>query len=86
MYKDKEKQREAVKRAVEKHRKGITEGITNEGITEKGVTGPVILSDGQLWYPNNYGYHPKECLCRVHPDRTWMTDTAYEEMLTEGIV
>lgn len=33
-YKDKGKQREAVKRAVDKHRKGITsEGITGEGIT-----------------------------------------------------
>ena len=36
MYKDKEKQREAVKRAVQKHR-GITEGIT-EGITPQGIT------------------------------------------------
>ena len=34
-YKDKEKQKEAVKRAVDKHRKGITlEGITEQGITE----------------------------------------------------
>jgi len=86
MYKDKEKQRESVRKAVEKHRKGITEGITNEGITEKGVTEPVILSDGQLWYTNNYGYHPKECQCKAHDNRTGMTDTAYEEMLTEGIV
>ena len=34
-YKDKEKQRQAVKCAVDKHRKGITtEGITGEGITQ----------------------------------------------------
>lgn len=33
MYKNKEKQREAVKRAVEKHR-----GITSEGITDPSVT------------------------------------------------
>ena len=34
MYKDKSLQREAVKKAVQKHRKGITsEGITGQGIT-----------------------------------------------------
>lgn len=34
MYKNKEKQREAVKKAVQKHRTGITQGITStEGIT-----------------------------------------------------
>ena len=33
MYKDKETQRKAVKAAVNKHRKGITEGITKQGIT-----------------------------------------------------
>ena len=37
MYKDKEKQKEAVKRAVDKHR-GITKGITSEGITGQGIT------------------------------------------------
>ena len=38
MYKDKAKQQEAVKRAVEKHRKGITEGrVLQKGITE-GIT------------------------------------------------
>lgn len=37
MYKDKAKQREAVKRAVDKHR-GITKGITEEGITGQGIT------------------------------------------------
>jgi len=82
MYKNKEAQREAVRKAVNKHRKGITSGITNGGITDKGVTKPVILSDGQLWYPNNYGYHPKECQCNAHNDRTWMTDTDYLGMIT----
>ena len=39
-YKDKEKQKAAVKRAVDKHRKGIT----SEGITEQGITQyPAIL-------------------------------------------
>ena len=36
-YKDKETQREAVKKAVEKHR-GITKGITEQGITGEGIT------------------------------------------------
>ena len=36
-YKDKEKQKEAVKKAVDKHR-GITNGITEQGITPKGIT------------------------------------------------
>ena len=35
-YKDPEKQKEAVRKAVEKHRQGITaEGITGQGITEE---------------------------------------------------
>ncbi len=47
MYKDKQKQKEAVLRAVQKHRKGITnatetkvlQGITPKGITDgKGIT------------------------------------------------
>ena len=37
MYKDKEAQKAAVKRAVEKHR-GITKGITKQGITPEGIT------------------------------------------------
>ena len=37
-YKDKEKQREAIKKAVARHRKGIT----MEGITEQGITPPVM--------------------------------------------
>ena len=36
-YKDTEKQRKAVRDAVEKHR-GITKGITEEGITGQGIT------------------------------------------------
>ena len=43
-YKDRNKQREAVKEAVAKHRKGITdEGITDEGITDEGITYPPIV-------------------------------------------
>ena len=34
MYKDKEKQREAVRKAVAKHRQGITSGITYPSIIE----------------------------------------------------
>jgi len=36
-YKDRDKQKEAVKKAVDKHR-GITKGITSEGITPMGIT------------------------------------------------
>lgn len=39
MYKDKGKQREAVKKAVQRHREGITQGITSE----EGITYPDIL-------------------------------------------
>ena len=68
MYKDKGKQREAVRKAVAKTR-GITKGITEQGITSTKVGGitwypnkktddkgkpitPVTLSDGQLFYPS----------------------------------
>ena len=52
-YKDTEKQKEAVKRAVAKKRKGITsgitslgvEGITSEGITRQGITSLVTHPD-----------------------------------------
>ena len=37
MYKDKERQREAVKKAVERHRV-LQKGITSEGITGQGIT------------------------------------------------
>ena len=39
MYKDKTKQKEAVKKAVRKHR----QGITPKGITEQGITYPHII-------------------------------------------
>lgn len=39
--------------------------------------GAKILSDGQLWYPGNNGYHPIACRCDAHPDRTTMTDSTY---------
>ena len=50
MYKDKTKQKEAVKKAVEKHRKGITE----QGITGKGIT--------LLKRPNGAYYDPEELM------------------------
>jgi len=44
MYKDKTKQKQAVKRAVAKHREGITSSPTSEGITSKqGITYPHII-------------------------------------------
>ena len=77
MYKDKEVEREATRERMRRYR-GRQKGVTRQGVTTKGVT----LSDGQIWYPNNYGYHPRECRCKAHPDRTWMTDPAYEELIT----
>jgi len=41
-YKDKEKQKKAVKLAVQRYR-GITEGITEQGITPEGITYPPII-------------------------------------------
>ena len=50
-YKDKEKQKEAVRKAVDKHRKGITEqGITEQGITEDGA----YFKDGVEMVPASY--------------------------------
>ena len=43
MYKNKDKQREATRKAVQKHRQGITQGITSEGITGQGITYPDII-------------------------------------------
>lgn len=40
---------------------------------------PVILSDGQAWYPGNNGYHPKSCACKRHRDRTGLTNEQYCE-------
>lgn len=42
-YKDKAKQKEAVKKAVLKHHKGITEKTILEGITGEGITYPPII-------------------------------------------
>lgn len=49
-YKDKEKQKQAVRDAVSKHRKGITgQGITKEGITSKtGVN--AVIPEGVKFY------------------------------------
>ena len=57
-YKDKDRQREAVRQAVAKSRaKGITEGITSEGITHTIDIEPVIPN-----MPTNYG--TDTCTCR----------------------
>ena len=38
MYKDKEKQKEYMKKKMQARRKGITKGITEQGITSQGIT------------------------------------------------
>lgn len=44
-YKDQAKQREAIKKAVNRHRQGITDGITQEGKNEQGITyHPIIYA------------------------------------------
>ena len=43
--------------------------------------GARILSDGQLWYPGNNGYHPIECRCDAHPDRTAWIGSDYSSMI-----
>lgn len=77
MYKDKAKQREAVRLAVQKSRKGITsEGIT---ITPDVIPDGMIVDEqgyyykelkgglkGQRWYPGRNGYHPPKCICGIH--------------------
>ena len=70
-------QREQTKDRVKRYRER-QKSVTSESVTQQGVT----LSDGQTWYPNNYGYHPKECQCNTHDDRTWMTGTEYLGMIT----
>lgn len=64
MYRDKETARVKAAERQRKHRQGVTEGVTSGGVTG-GVTWypnkptdakgrpitPVILSDGQTWYP-----------------------------------
>ena len=81
MYKDADKQREAVRRAVAKKR---AKGITSEGITEQGITSVVQQSNtmikdeqgilyyplkggltGQRFYPGRLGYHPDNCKCGI---------------------
>ena len=78
-YKDEEIARMKATERQRKHRQGVTiEGVTGQGVTlDEGqrlhpgaAPGARILSDGQLWYPDNLGYHPKECHCDAHPDRS----------------
>ena len=66
-YKDEGVAREKAAERQRKHREGVTKGVTGQGVTSGGVTEPwypnkptdklgnpitpVILSDGQKWYP-----------------------------------
>ena len=89
MYKNKEKQREAVKKAVQKHRQGITIGedvaqkvrvreIVSKGITQQGITYPDIIDKltDESWRPR------LEKICHAfkvshHPDYSemcWLGD------------
>lgn len=67
-------------------RKGLhKEGTSpnNEGGLHPGAApGYKVLSDGQLWYPGNKGYHPQACQCGAHPDRSVMTAEAYGLLIT----
>ena len=78
MYKDKDKANEAAKERMRRYRsKGVTEGVTQQGVTQEipeGVTGLItdelgyqykVLTDGQRWYPGNNGYHPEGCACGI---------------------
>lgn len=76
MYKDKDKQREAVRLAVQKSRKGIT----SQGITSRVQESNKMFKDeqdimyfkvdGQRFYPGRNGYHPEECKCGIeHKNR-----------------
>ncbi len=58
--------------------KGTKEAGMAQGMTEytKGVMKALdkgtfkVLSDGQLWYPGNKGYHPSTCNCGIeHKER-----------------
>jgi len=60
MYKDKEKQKEAVKKAVQKHR-----GITEEGITSQGITSYPDIID-KLTDPVWRGKLEKICSAFAH--------------------
>ena len=79
MYKDKEKQREAIRKAVQKHRQGITtEGITSEGITGQGITGYPDIID-KLTDPIWRAHLIKVCNAFQHRPQdmevTWLGDT-----------
>ena len=78
MYKDRVAQREYNKERMRKARvaqKGSTDpgSTTTESVLpDEGqrlhpgaAPGARILSDGQLWYPGNKGYHPTGCQCGI---------------------
>ena len=74
---DKALQRQQTAERVKRYR-DKQKSVTSGSVTLKGVTpdegqrlhpgaapGARILSDGQLWYPGNNGYHPQECNCGI---------------------
>lgn len=67
-FKSQETRREYNKEQMRKSR--VTQKDTKQGNTT-GVTHPgaapgyKVLSDGQLWYPGNNGYHPEGCNCGI---------------------
>jgi len=55
MYKDKEAQKRANLERQRRYReklKGVTEGVTKQGVTSRNCPESVTLSDGQLWHPD----------------------------------
>jgi hypothetical protein len=60
MYKNKEEQKEANRKANKLYR-DKQKGITVKGITqEKVIPESVTLSDGQIWHPDPRYYKPKQ--------------------------
>ena len=96
-YKSEEARRQAARLSMKKKREGLTSGVNNGGVNNTSLTGvnidagqqlhpgaapgAKILSDGQLWYPGNKGYHPIECRCDAHPDRTAWIGSDYSSMI-----
>ena len=92
-YKDKEQAKEAAR--LRKQRQRMSRPESHPEMSHPDVTPytayvqrveqlePKTLSDGQLWYPGNNGYHPKSCKCKAHVDRTQMTDEMYYNGVTK---
>jgi len=55
MYKSKEAQKQANLERQRRYReklKGVTEGVTKQGVTSKNCPESVTLSDGRIWHPD----------------------------------